>query len=282
MLRPCRVKAPALVTGALATAFFGVSRTSGSGWATVLVACLLGGLLAGSFLPMWHLGRAHIRVTPPTDATVSLAMPMEVEGTVGILAEIPELATGLFRAESGNFTTHPTQRGVTTELTVRLQSSWPLGMIEWSRVQCLALPQPLVIGPFPAVMHPSEVTSSVSAGDQDFRGIRNYRPGDSIRSLHWPATARTGEMMVRETDGATVAPVIIVVDLTGPADAVEPTASRAAGLAIAALARGVPVVLATAEVSGPHTAAVTSTLDVSRRLAYAIAGPVRADLGQAP
>lgn len=282
MLHPRRAKAPALVTAALAVAFFGISRTSGSGWATVLVACLVGGLLAGSLLPAVHLGRAHIGFTPPTDGTVSLAMPVQVRGLPGILAEIPELATGLFRAESGLFTAHPARRGVSTALTVRLRSSWPLGMVEWARVQHHALARPLEVGPLPADIDPSDTTPHPSAGDQDVRSIRGYRPGDSIRSLHWPATAKTGHMMVRETDGVTTAPVIIVVDLTGPAEAVEPAASRAAGLAMSALARGVPVVLATAEPTGPMTAAVTSPLEVSRRLARAVAGPVRPDLGRQP
>lgn len=278
MAHPRRVKAPALVTAALAAAFFGISRTSGSGWATVLVACLLGGLLAGSLLPAVHLQRCAIEIKTPTDATVSLAMTVQVDGKHGILAEIPELSTGLFHATSGALTTYPARRGVAKGLTLRLRSSWPLGMIEWARVQPVRLSQPLEIGPLPIEIDPSETTPHSSAGDQNLRGVRPYRPGDSIRTLHWPATAKTGHMMVRETDGTTVAPIIIVVDLVGPEAAVEPTASRAAGLAIAAIARGVPVIMATAEVEGPRTAAVTSPLEVSRRLARAVVGPVSPDM----
>ncbi|MCB1078087.1 MAG: DUF58 domain-containing protein, partial [Verrucomicrobiae bacterium] len=34
----------------------------------------------------------------------------------------------------------------------------------------------------------------------EFRGVRAYRSGDPVKSVHWPATARMGELMVREWD----------------------------------------------------------------------------------
>ncbi|MCB1063356.1 MAG: DUF58 domain-containing protein, partial [Verrucomicrobiae bacterium] len=37
------------------------------------------------------------------------------------------------------------------------------------------------------------------SGDE-FRGIRPYRSGDPVKTVHWPATARAGELMVREWD----------------------------------------------------------------------------------
>lgn len=34
----------------------------------------------------------------------------------------------------------------------------------------------------------------------EFRGVRAYRSGDAVKSVHWSATARVGEIMVREWD----------------------------------------------------------------------------------
>jgi len=34
----------------------------------------------------------------------------------------------------------------------------------------------------------------------EFRGVRAYRSGDPVKSVHWAATARVGELMVREWD----------------------------------------------------------------------------------
>ena len=36
------------------------------------------------------------------------------------------------------------------------------------------------------------------AGAMDLRALRPYVPGDELRHLHWKATARTGQLMVRE------------------------------------------------------------------------------------
>jgi uncharacterized protein (DUF58 family) len=274
MLRPSRVKAPALIMAALALAFFGISRTSGSGWATVLVATLLGSVVAGALLPMVRLARASISVHAPTDGTVSLAVPLEIDATPGLVADIPALGTGPFHAAKGTFFVRPASRGVFARLAVELRSSSPLGMVEWKKTYELELAAPLEVGPFPTDVDLADAAPVPDIGEEDLRGIRAYLPGDSSRKLHWPATARTGEMMIRETDGVTVAPVVILVDLVGPAATVEPTVSRAAGLALAALKRGAAVVLITAEPSGPVTGAVTSPLEVSRRLARATVGPM--------
>ena len=53
------------------------------------------------------------------------------------------------------------------------------------------------------------------------RGARPYRPGDSRRRVHWPATAHSGELMVREMEGPTAEPVAVVVALPADDDAAE-------------------------------------------------------------
>ena len=57
--------------------------------------------------------------------------------------------------------------------------------------------------------------------------------------------------MVRELEGPELPRLVIVVDLRGAADDAEIAASRASGLAIAALGGGVRVELATVENEGP-------------------------------
>ena len=39
-------------------------------------------------------------------------------------------------------------------------------------------------------------------GDGDVRGLRPYRSGDSPRTIHWPSSARRGQLLVREYDSA--------------------------------------------------------------------------------
>jgi uncharacterized protein (DUF58 family) len=45
-----------------------------------------------------------------------------------------------------------------------------------------------------------------------FVGLRQYRPGDEQRQIHWPTTARTGELMVREYADAPLERLIIAFD----------------------------------------------------------------------
>ncbi|WP_258083893.1 DUF58 domain-containing protein [Thermococcus thermotolerans] len=48
----------------------------------------------------------------------------------------------------------------------------------------------------------------------DFREIREYRPGDSIRKINWKATARFGELLVNEYEPEGRATVMIYLDTT--------------------------------------------------------------------
>lgn len=44
------------------------------------------------------------------------------------------------------------------------------------------------------------------------RGIRAYQPGDPIRDIHWPATARSGEVQVRVHDHSARARLLVVLN----------------------------------------------------------------------
>lgn len=56
----------------------------------------------------------------------------------------------------------------------------------------------------------------------DVRGVRPYRPGDGVRSVHWRSSARRGELMVREYDTAPALDLFLVVEPYLPAN---PTAA---------------------------------------------------------
>lgn len=70
-----------------------------------------------------------------------------------------------------------------------------------------------------------------ATGEQaDVRGVRPYRPGDSLRSVHWRSSARRRELMVREYDMAPSPELVLVVEPWLPANptAAERTALEAA------------------------------------------------------
>jgi uncharacterized protein (DUF58 family) len=69
----------------------------------------------------------------------------------------------------------------------------------------------------------------------DFHSVREYEQGESLRRVHWPTTARRGQLMVKELDDAPRDSVVVVLDCHAagavgePPDSSFDTAVRAAG-----------------------------------------------------
>lgn len=51
--------------------------------------------------------------------------------------------------------------------------------------------------------------------DDEFRQIREYRAGDSVRSIHWRTSARMNDLMVREFEENREHDAVILLDLSG-------------------------------------------------------------------
>lgn len=52
----------------------------------------------------------------------------------------------------------------------------------------------------------------VALHGEDDQGIREYRNGDDLRRIHWPASARTGELMVRQEDRPLRRQALVLLD----------------------------------------------------------------------
>ncbi|HEY1381402.1 MAG TPA: DUF58 domain-containing protein [Gemmataceae bacterium] len=53
--------------------------------------------------------------------------------------------------------------------------------------------------------------------EAEFHGLRQFRPGDSPRWIHWRTSARTGELVVREFDHGTHHDLLLIVEPYAPA-----------------------------------------------------------------
>ena len=109
---------------------------------------------------------------------------------------------------------------------------------------------------YPAV-HPvrsreiREATSGEAAARRRGRGhdlynLRAYRAGDEPHLIHWPTTAKSGSLMVRELEEDATEDTRIVLTGTGAADGarLERALSEAASLAVHLLRSGTGVELA--------------------------------------
>jgi uncharacterized protein (DUF58 family) len=128
----------------------------------------------------------------------------------------------------------------------------------------VAVPRWVDLRSFP-ILEPSSFPSDVlherarMGAGEEFLGVRDYRPGDSPRTVHWRSTARAGHLMVREYEelpSARVAIVLAGLEHGDPPDSsFELLVSAAASVALYALSTGHPIDLIRA---GPN--GVTETM----------------------
>lgn len=233
--------------------------------------------------------------TTVTSATTDAVVGQPVSATVSlrgwrrpVLVRLPSPAgatwAGAQPPDEGVLEAVAPGRGVFTGVVVEVSSKAPLGILGMSRRRAAPLSHPLSIGPqplpcpdapFPPPDATGEATVAMKEGTEMVRGVRDHRTGDPLRLVHWPATARTGRLMVKELEEPADlrATLVVVVDLGGGGPVADTAAGQGSWIATEALRRGFEVVLATREPSGPVTAAVASPLAVSRRLARAVPGP---------
>jgi uncharacterized protein (DUF58 family) len=82
----------------------------------------------------------------------------------------------------------------------------------------------------------------------DLYNLRAYRAGDEPHLIHWPTSAKSGTLMVRELEEDTTEDTRLVLTGTGQADGecLERALSQAASLAVHLLRRGIGVELTSA------------------------------------
>ncbi len=269
----------------LVMAFLGISTTTGTGWPIVLVSLQLGVLVMSFVLPVFPLVRAQVAIGTPGDATVGLPLAIDVvsRGPGGVKAAVPALDAGWFRLGSGELSVVPERRGVLESVAVELRCASPLGMWPWRRRIVVTLDHALCIAPRALDVALSVDADVLHRGDELTRGVRPYDAGDALRDVHWPATARTGTMQVREREVHERAIVHLVVDLGAPDaltdERVEERASWAAGAGLDLLHAGRELMVHTNEGGATVSGPVRTRLELGRRLARATTGPVARPAG---
>ncbi len=115
----------------------------------------------------------------------------------------------------------PKCRGVYPDGPPRVVSGFPFGLATCSRPlevtgSLLVWPRTFPVGPIPQVVDGLGSEGSTHrnrpGGSGDFLGVRPYRRGDSLRRVHWPQTARFGQMVVCELQSHAVPRVQVVLD----------------------------------------------------------------------
>lgn len=142
------------------------------------------------------------------------------------------------------------RRGVYPLAGVVLATSFPFGL--FSKERDIALPGRLVVWPRTdrpvraprpggtrSARHYAGSSSAPVLQRGEYRSLREYRPGDDPRDIHWRSTARRGDLVTREFDRDAVDEYWIVLDTAAPDEAAaEAAVELAAALVVAAADRG--------------------------------------------
>ena len=244
--------------------------------------------IVGIVWPVAALSRLDVEVIAPPDATVGDTVQLRAK----VLGRAPRVdiraldPAGVWQRTaspaSGTLSHVAARRGVFRVVRIQLRTSAPLGVFVRTRTLRVELAFPISVAPHAHAAAPvlqpvpdQLITTTASvfatgAGDT-VRAVRPYVPGDAARLVHWPTSARRGELVVREHEPPPALGVALVVDLRGRAP--ETAASRAMGIGIATLAAGGIVCCCTHEDGGALSELVPDVRALGRRLARATAGP---------
>ena len=152
-------------------------------------------------------------------------------------------------------------RGVHQIGPLSIQTGFPLGLkvfkkiFEDTKSELVILPKPLKVKKFPfatdasSMLH-GENKSKRKGGHDEFVSLREYKQGDSPRHIHWPVSAKKGELIVREYQDILPSNLIIILDLNkdfnrgvAQESTLEYAVTIAASLALYGLDRGYSVSL---------------------------------------
>ena len=100
------------------------------------------------------------------------------------------------------------KRGLFKPRTITISTTYPFSFfVAWSyvhpNVSCLVYPRPkkgTVIAESGKGDSKYKQKSVNIPGSQDFRGIRQYQPGDSLRKIHWKGFTKTGQLLTKQYD----------------------------------------------------------------------------------
>jgi len=108
-------------------------------------------------------------------------------------------------------------RGIYAIPAAELTSTWPLGFLQVRRR--IPASEDLVVYPAPRERTGSRSgaggeygVSGVAGGVMQPSTLREYRPGDALRQVHWKASARRGDLAIQEWEDGTGSGFEVVLD----------------------------------------------------------------------
>lgn len=284
---PSRPTGKGLVAAVFAASLFLIGTNTGSAWLYLLSSGCVATLalsIAMAHLALRNIGngrRSLLRCS--AGETVEYALELECKGRARgvvlsdpapnsapmVIEDVPatrRLRGGKPARLIGTVRARPLRRGLYLDPALVAACEAPFGL--WRAIRQVQCEGTVEIAPLLAdVGFPKELARHSLQGDgkleppkrgrgYDFFALREYQPGDPVRNIYWPATAKSEEVIVREFEEEGVSPLAVVADLrwVHGGEVVYDRVLQVAGcLAKAAVKMHVPVRLAlpSGDPSGP-------------------------------
>lgn len=184
----------------------------------------------------------------------SLAIVVRDVTNRGVAGEAFALRLGAGETAELGYRFTPQRRGRIEFIRLELATRYPFGLFEkWRELdvegELVVFPR-AVAGPAPRDRSPrpgGERASGEVGPGSDFFALREARPEDDARSIHWRSSARRGRTVVIERERERRRRVAVLVDARGAVTeaALDGVAERAAGAVRQALDEGCDVALST-------------------------------------
>lgn len=239
-------------------------------------------VLGLGFLLVWlRGGRVQTqRKVEPTQAFVGghvrIELAIEAGGRIGLgpllLADRVPRALGPSPRLALSGGAHGRKRAVAYTITPRLRGRYSIGPLELTHTDpfgavrrrvSVAGASPLLVLPAfeqitalpTGVQRAGIVRNSPLVGQGDeFYALRAYEEGDDLRKIHWPTSARIGQLVIRQEELLAEPRALIVLDTTaakhkgsGPTSSLEAAVSACASVGVLAIRRRMRVDVLTPE-----------------------------------
>jgi uncharacterized protein (DUF58 family) len=144
------------------------------------------------------------------------------------------------------------RRGVAAQSTIVIDAIAPFGFLTSRQRACNSHGLWVAPATVPPIDVPGMLGAQVDGSGPigpglDVRGVREWRPGDAVRHVHWRSTARTGQLAVLDYGEPTVGTIGVLVAGAAPGttdERFEEAVAIAAATAMRAIEDGVSVVVA--------------------------------------
>jgi len=208
---PVIVSAALLVAGTVFVLVTAKSLPLIGGLAAVLaIGCVAPWVAVAGVRGRFGFDRPRCQVGESVEAWIALAGGVAARRSLMVVTDGSSRIACTTQPAPVRLTMTPLERGLFPRVPPCVESNAPFGMVTARRP--LRVGTPLIVWPvisairFPAAVvaprrHGRESSDGVPGSSGDVLGVRDYRAGDSARSIHWAQTARRDVVMVCERPG---------------------------------------------------------------------------------